>query len=789
MGPGREAQSVGGVLCGIPRDFRSPPLASESTETDENNPDPHRNSVSPHPYFPLETAMAAPLKRRLHSAVRGKPAASGFESHEFSNHSWSSCEERRDDLREYGSKGNNSTSQPTQQRTQCSASRALGDRLSAHRTGDPYSSGSSSHVVSECSPASMRATEAESDDGVAVYIDEVEDDDTSEALLITEYRISARKAAEIRAFKSKWVEQMLLGRDRLLGVSFGKVAVKDRSSRNRATTRPPGDAAATVGCGLEFLQRKLEAFAACMTPEALECIQRNSQSWGEYDSAESDATASAIGSPRSTRCGLSKDSSESSLSINRGLHSPAKPCLARLIPKLHLRSRDRDGKLRVGPVTVALQAWGRFLKYVRKTCKVLPPRPRLDRLAGLESDDDDEQAPLYMCRPGSVQRPSPLISHSLMEHLKASNTLFFNQFRRPLTTAPPSFQARGVAAAGAAAQDQPTHALASDPAAAPAAAHSSSAGDSSFSLARGAGCCAHAKGRASEMATQDAIPLFEVTTEASAMFGDLMRLDDTARMLEASCTFRLAAAPCSKICNKNWQPRSSARARARSESTRTQKGDGACSPEPVAPALALDFPNRGGDGCGTVCTSPSAPETLSQRIAGKPASAHSRGVSAQQVAGGSQGQHGERSPSVVASVQPEGSRVVYTVQADDDTLALSGLDPDYCARVAFASQGAHRAMESLAHMELLQPNGNLPQEQLPAPSAAQKKRRKTPVEDNELSSGDDDSASDCTALDEAGSGTASRLEAAEEPDHDRSLMADKLLLAHLMPYLPQFGPQ
>lgn len=131
--------------------------------------------------------------------------------------------------------------------------------------------------------------------------------------------------------------------------------------------------------------------------------------------------------------------------------------------------------------------------------------------------------------------------------------------------------------------------------------------------------------------------------------------------------------------------------------------------------------------------------------------------------------------------------VVYTVQADEDTLALSGLDAEYCARVEWASRWQTRAAWSLANLDCMQLNGNaLQASETSAP--AHKKKRKAPISNNVATSDEEDSTGERSPLEEETPEPSCRAEAADEANRQRSLMVDKLVLAHLMPYLPQFSP-
>ena len=73
-------------------------------------------------------------------------------------------------------------------------------------------------------------------------------------------------------------------------------------------------------------------------------------------------------------------------------------------------------------------------------------------------------------------------------------------------------------------------------------------------------------------------------------------------------------------------------------------------------------------------------------------------------------------------------------------------------------------------------------------SVAMHKKRKVPVDNNVVLTDDEDSGNERFPVKEETSGAACHTEAVEEANYQRSLMVDKLMLAHLMPYLPQFSP-
>ncbi|OEH78203.1 hypothetical protein cyc_06111 [Cyclospora cayetanensis] len=801
------AHSEGGALYGIPRDFRSLQPASESTEADENSPDPRRNSVSPSSYT-TETSMALPVKDDfvIGRELTVRDLASPKRSSQNASQSADTHPERSTCSDKEGSNG--FTFQPPEAREDTKVI-SEGEESSsvAHSVRNYAQSHCGTPRTFKSALPSACAIDVESDDdGVAVYIDVAEDDDTSAALLIEEYRVSAKSAAEIRVSKSRWVEKMLERRDRILGPAFdGDEAVKDSGRSNSSTLGAERmDAAETADCGSELLQRKLEAFAACMTPEMLDSIYRRRKAWSALpcDSPASDTAESSDDFSHAACRGQGRPKALQSVSKSQS-QSAEDAHASEFVPQPRSESlSERTDELGEGPALAALNAWSHFLRYARMTCRVVPPRPRIERHEGLESDDDDEQAPLYMCRPGSVQRPSPLISRSLTEHLKASHTIFFKRFRRQCATEPPHCECGSVPAA-ATEQVQPCVALDDSRCRSePAAARESSADGCGVSADTNDGDPAVPKEWSAEMATQGtddpcAVPLYTITDEASALFGDIMRLEDTARMLEASCTFRLAAAPFSKIRRPSWKKR---------ETPNTQEHSNLNAPPHMkivsSPASAAPLKSS--------ATVTGAPEHRSDFFTPVPASAHetsaveSSQLGANAYEGGppegplnQQGlvtstpndseMHGDSRLSPAGRDQRTEFPIIYTVQADEDTLALSGLDAEYCARVEFASRRANRTAETLICKDSTQESGDAGYDSTLTSMAAQKRRRRMPVDENAISS-ENDSESECTPLDDDASGVGCPLEVTEEGGHDRSLMADKLLLAHLMPYLPQFGP-
>lgn len=764
MGPGREAQSDGGALYGTPSDFRSPPLTSESTDADENNPDLHANSKSPHYFFRLRSSSCVSSSKDVsRSSFAGKITIA---NHEYRGHECNECGSNRvGNLKTSGV--NITNNQPRQQGAVVSADACdVREQAVAQESNDPPSVKVPSYLANTTSP--WLASEVASDDGVVVYIDESEED-SCETRLITENKISPSKAADIGRFKSRWVAQMLSRKGRVLG-SSPRRAAKHRGTKAAASAAGASDAP-SVACGLEFLKRKLEAFAACMTTEALECIHKNSQSWGDVSSdlSDSDEPGDTNVSSYSIYRELPKGSPDLLLRKTESPHFAAKPGASRLAANKQLSSNVKGGTRGVSAAVAALESWQRFRKYARKTCRVLSPRPRIEPAAGLESDDDDEQAPLYMCRPGSVQRPSPLISHSLTEHLKMSHTLFFKQFGKGEGVAPFSpvqagcsleHQARKATVPPSSPLHFPSHSVCSP--------KPERQGHPALQIP------------ASEATSHEAVPLYHVTAEASAMFGDLMRLEDTARMLKASCTFRLAAAPGSKIRNRHWNPGEHGKVRTRGEVLRSAQVEDSCPPDI---SCSLSSPCQRKKGGFPLNSSASSAAASGSRTSAKNERVCRLSTSSETPFAAS-GETGTRRNRILSAARHEGG-VVYTVQADEDTLALSGLDAEYCARVRSASQGAHRAAESLAYLGGPESSRIILHDSGPASSAGPKKRRKTPRGRYALSSGAESSGSD----EEGGSGSASRVEVTEEGDNDRSLVADKFLLAHLMPYLPQMGPE
>lgn len=763
------------------------PLASESTEADENSPDLHRNSMSPRNFLPLKASMSLPLK--------GRPPETHFSSGKYQEENWSGCKGVHlgsCHMRSNGFETHASSPQRACGSVGCSAELRTSDQrllsqVSSKDVPDSVSKISTPQIFSAVSD------ESGSDDGVAVYIDETEDDGASDGLLITECRISSRRAAEIRAFKAQWVQQMLLKKEKLLTPCLDKVARGDRrrtSSISKEVNGHEAGAAALSGGGDEFLESKLRAFAACMVPEALEYISRNGKRWAEStsDTSDSDIGESPLASSHCSRRWHSTTSLGESPPPGSSLHTSATSDAPNLATNGVQRRGEHTKEHEQRAVDAALHSWGRFLKYIRRTSRVLPSRQRIERMAGLESDDDDEQAPLYMCRPGSVQRPSPLISYSLTEHLKASGTMFFKQFRRQClhASAPPKPDASGTVTSRQ--QERPSAPHESSFSPTLPAVQESPTSKSVGTAVEDDGEDPHA-----EKDTEETVPLYEISAETSALFGDMMRLEDTARMLDASCTFRLPAAPSSIVC------RACVRAtHRRSGLSAFSSGTGLCS------AASSDSPSAtttAGGACTqhrrtghvTLYTSPHAATAaaLSKLIANcqadKSLRAHARqNVPCSASAGAGDMKPGESCYGTRAQVGSDPC-VVYTVQADEDTLALSGLDAEYCARVEWASRWQTRAAWSLANLDCMQLNGNaLQASETSAP--AHKKKRKAPISNNVATSDEEDSTGERSPLEEETPEPSCRAEAADEANRQRSLMVDKLVLAHLMPYLPQFSP-
>ena len=793
MGPGGDALFEAEALCGIAEDFPSMPLASESTEADENSPDPHRNSVSPRSFLSVKASMSLPFKET--------PAETHFSSGKYQENnsrgckdrSFSTCHLKNNEIEAIGHTSSLARAcrlagrgarrrSPDQQRERSS--------LSSENTSDPVPKASTPRCFSDASDGSG------SDDGVTVYIDETDDDDTKDGLLITECRISSRRAAEIRAFKAQWVEQMLQKKNQFLnsclarGVRGGKRQVSNKETNGHEAGT---DSASSSGVG--FLEDKLKAFAACMMPEALECISCNGKRWAEATTSDSSESDSAESPRASSRCSQRRHDFETlpraSLARDQRPHTSANPRVSKTARETHEQGAHRQAHQQRA-ADAALRSWGRFLKYIRKTSQVLPARRRIEQKAGLESDDDDEQAPLYMCRPGSVQRPSPLISHSLTEHLKASGTMFFKQFRRQCLSgsAPLNPDATGIAPT----QPQQSNALQENSvSASPDAAHAPPSSEAAAAAVNDNKRKPHA-----ESDTEEAVPLYEISAGTSALFGDMMRLEDTARMLDASCTFRLPAAPSSVVRRENCKLKTSAGlAHLPSEASAFSSGAALwAAATPDAPATAV---TAAAASCHhkrkshvTLYTSPHAATAaaLSKLIANCQMQRSSKAqerlhISCSATAGVNDLKRGESCSNAKAK-EGDDSCVVYTVQADEDTLALSGLDAEYCARVESASRGGNRAAGSLAHLEHMLPHGSAVQGNVS--SVAMHKKRKVPVDNNVVLTDDEDSGNERFPVKEETSGAACHTEAVEEANYQRSLMVDKLMLAHLMPYLPQFSP-
>ncbi|KAL8273809.1 hypothetical protein Esti_002283 [Eimeria stiedai] len=793
---GREARLE--VHCGLPPEFRSPPVASKSTEADENSPNPCTNSEPPSAFYTIAASMIAPPKRSSES-FSGEASATEDFAHQQCHRERRSTkeEEQHSGFTASDSDEHKSTSPPSKSLAATSHNRETKHAASAApTTSHPRRLTSSPRAAPGASKAALCVYDMEAEDDVVVYIEEVDDQSDVGELLIVEHKVRSKAAAAELALKSKWVEQMLRESNRILVVS----PVSGRSLRCTASPSFAGDTAGHhTSYGLTLLHRKLQAFAACMSLDALRLIEQNRQAWCEAASDTDDCGNASDGAGCSS--GRLSTFSSSASTSGEPLRATERMPASRSRLKHQQRSCAGRGLLDGGLPAAALEGWRKFLKYARKTCKDVAHRPRIERAAGLESDDDDQQAPLCMCRPGSVQRPSPLISHSLTEYLRASDTLFFKHFNKSSASAL-RHPCRG--------QEPPGDPVASASPEHPHCQVHASAHAETKTLEQHTGAYGAVDSRADEddkaiadsnsfaeaARAPDAIPLYQVSAEASNLFGDLMRLEDTARMLEASCTFRLAAAPSSTNCNKRIQPSRQPRA------CRESLGGGLDGDEVIglqtfnASTVKKDPRELIKSNAATSAATPSEPPTVANTsrhlyVSEPSRSQTARGESlpARSVCDGfGRKQRKKGVLTSAAAEEIEGSRILYTVQADEETLALSGLDSDYCARVKFASQAAHRAMESLA-FEMTQPNKTMPQDNPEATAATLKKRRKSPYEDIELPVIQQDSGSESLPLDDSGSQGASREEAGEEADHGQSLMADKLLLAHLMPYLPQYGPQ
>lgn len=775
MCPGREASLERGALCEIRREFRSLPSVSESTEADENCPDHQSQS------------MALTLKGTQPQPCTGaSPTDTGFASRKFLGGGWTLyTNDGSTSQSNCGSNGVDVVSEtlPLPPSNLTSANKE--GRCSTNRKRSPATAGLVLNTSSKSSTPVLLSDEDESDDGVAVYIDEGEYDHTSDGPLITEYRVCSRKSKEIRMFKSKWIAQMLAKKDQLLRLSPAKKSAR-KSASNTETSGHASEVVSQSGSGIEFLESKLKAFAACMVPETLECINRYRTRWAQApsDNSDSDTAQSTSSASRGDRRRRRAKNSTFLTSVGR-----QHPCSANLQhPPGALRrgqiSHPKDCQLSLGlSASAALQSWGRFLKYIRETCKCLPPRPRVELKAGLQSDDDDEQAPLYMCRPGSVQRPSPLISYSLSEHLRAARTMFFKQFNRRCLVASYGHSSGSAVAEQPPAGESPGVGAASASVAAQAPPGSDSGVCTKVCQEEGA-----VGSTASE--TTDAVPLYDITAETSRKFGDMMRLEDTARMLNASCTFRLAAAPASVVRLRKWRPKTAAATRSCISAPGCPMGNVHSPSDTAVPAASAAPTKQKRSGYVTEHTNPhaSTADASTQSVEDRRTGKRSRRYSVQGVSNSSSSCAGQlqRQMSLSEAEAKQGSKsdVVYTVHADEDTLALSGLDAEYCARVEFASREPNRAASFVTHIDPLQLNGSTLQETPTASAGPQKRRRK----ENVLLSDDEGLSVECTPVFEASRGAACSAEAAEELGHQRSLMADKLMLAHLMPYLPQCGP-
>ncbi|KAL8437802.1 hypothetical protein ACSSS7_000683 [Eimeria intestinalis] len=795
MGLGREARLE--VHCGLPPEFRSRPLASRSTEADENSPSPCTNSEHSSAFYNLAASMTAPPKRASEPLSAHAPATENLAHQRYRRERWGKKEEEQHSGPTACDSGEHkSTSPSSKSRPATSHSRETKHTASAVLTTSQQGRvPCSPRAASGASRAAHCVYKEEAEDDVAVYIDEVDDESDAGELLIVEHKVGSKGAAAELAFKSKWVALMLRESKRILPVS----TVTGRSLRCPESPRMAGNTAAhSASYGLNLLQRKLHAFAACMSVDALRLIEQNRHAWTEAASDSDD-------------CGTASDGAGSSGSKLRTFLSSASTSgePPRATPRIHAsRSRLEQqqhscagrGVLDFRHPAAALEGWRHFLKYARSTCKEVAPRPRIDRAAGLESDDDDQQAPLCMCRPGSVQRPSPLISHSLTDYLRASDAIFFKNFDKSTTSAfPSSYQDQEVPGDPAAsAPPEDPHRQVQSPAHPETSAreqHAGAYGAFNSSVEEQDKSAVSSNSSAKAAFARDAIPLYQVSAQASDLFGDLMRLEDTARMLEASCTFRLAAAPSKADRSKRVQP-------SRPRACRESLGSGLHGDEivglPTSKASTvkkhpLELGERNAPSAASTSEyDPTVTNTSRHLYSSEQSGSQTAGrecLPAHHMCANSGRKQREKvDPTSAAAGEVDGSRVLYTVHADEETLALSGLDSDYCARVAFASQGAHRAMESLA-LEMTQPNKSLPQETSEPAAATLKKRRKSPFDDIDLSVTQQDSGSESLPPDDTGSQAASREEAGEEADHDQSLMADKLLLAHLMPYLPQYGAQ
>ncbi|KAL8445744.1 hypothetical protein Emag_005031 [Eimeria magna] len=791
MGFGRDALLE--LHCGLPPEFRSPPLASKSTEIDENSPHPCSNSKPPTAFYKIAASMAAPPKRASESFSGEASAPEGPAHQQYRRKRWipkekeqhsgpTACDSSEHKSTSPFSKSRASTSQNRETKHAASAAPPTSHpgRLTSPPGADP---GASEPALCVC--------DEEAEDDVAVYIDDVDDENDVGELHIVEHKVRNKSAAAELAFKSKWVAQMLRKSNRILPAS--PVSAKSLTASPRVAVDTASHESSHT---LNLFQRKLQAFAASMSVDALRLIAQNGQAWLEATSDSDDSEKASDGAG----CSSGKPSTFLSSASTSG--EPPRAIVGIPASRSRLKQQQRswarrkllDGGL---PATV-LESWRQFLKYARRTCKDVAPRPRIELAAGLESDDDDQQAPLCMCRAGSVQRPSPLISHSLTEYLRASNTIFFKHFDMSAASCS-SLPHQGQETPG----DPATAASPEEPL--PEMHFSARPENTAPELPVGAyGAFGSSVDEVDKSAVDsnsfpapatDAIPLYQVSVEASDLFGDLMRLDDTARMLEASCTFRLAAAPSKTNRNKRLPP---PRPRACEKSLK-----GGLHGNEVASLQAFDAstvkkdPLELGESKGA--TSAASTREADPTIVNTSRQLLNRELSRSQTAGGEcmtahsvSAGLGRKQPekghlTSAAADETEGYRILYTVQADEETLALSGLDADYCARVKLAFQGAHRAMESLA-LEMTQPSKTLPQENPEVSAATQKRRRKSPFEDIDLPVIQQDSGSESLPPDDTASQAASREEAGEEADHDQSLMADKLLLAHLMPYLPQYGP-
>ncbi|KAL8427972.1 hypothetical protein Efla_004230 [Eimeria flavescens] len=784
---GLEQAALLEVHCGLPLVIPTAPLASESTEADENSPDSSRNNDLSSTLYTKEAPMAAPLKRDLQAASDGGSAADACPDQPHLKEGWR--------VRGDGRRAASADCTDVAMRI-ASASPAVRPAAAGHEAAKPAagvtqpcsSCGASSPSAlfedSESpSPTVCLPADETEEDEVVVYIDEVEDESDSDALVIVQRRHLAKTATERAAFRASWVESMMKEADRILLPEAAGSSPR-RSARREAGDSTAGQAEGPGPLVADLLKRKLEAFAACMSVDALHFITQDRSGWREAHSDSEDATSPADSPKCSRRPWLSQGSpSSAQCSSRRAPRARRQTAAAGCLSQPQLPTVRRS--LSSSSPAAALEAWGRFLKYARATSKKLPLRRRIGGAAGLQSDDDDEQAPLYMCRPGSVQRPSPLISHSLTQLLKASQTLFFKQFTQPgASSSGPLGQEGNGGSNEAPAQEAALHELhlqvqsttSSD---GPASGHQAAAVDKpADSAGSEAGEAAAAATAADEdpssqtVPAADAVPLYAVTAESAALFGDLLRLEETELMLEASCTFRLAAAPASSVRSKRSQlakPRASTESAESRGPRKEEVWQAPLKSDPAETSGHLPAPQPAAD------RHPEGESGLERPVSDAGRCSHLR----------------RKKLGAAPAGEVEESRVVYTVQADEETLALSGLDSEFCARVEAASVGANRALKSLAQLERQQTSSSPYRQDSPeaAAAATSKRRKKESCEEPDHTSGEqqDSDAEEVFVIDTRTAASAGE-DAAEEADKDQSLLAERLLLAHLMPYLPQYGP-